>query len=144
MKRTKLIAGAFAALTLAGAAQAQAPAALEGKIVRGQDGVVLGVVERVTYRDNGAREGLAFYRDGHVALYDEMLSALSRRTEPLAVTSIRIASPDFDLAAVRRVMPKLEPARAGLTKTGYSRPAASTRASAASGSRAQSRSVTTT
>ncbi len=48
MKRTKLIAGAFAALTLAGAAQAQAPAALEGKIVRGQDGVVLGVVERVT------------------------------------------------------------------------------------------------
>ena len=53
MKRTKLIAGAFAALTLAGAAQAQAPAALEGKIVRGQDGVVLGVVERVTYRENG-------------------------------------------------------------------------------------------
>ena len=53
MKRTKLIAGAFAALTLAGAAQAQAPAALEGKIVRGQDGVVLGVVERVILRPNG-------------------------------------------------------------------------------------------
>ncbi|MGH6999411.1 MAG: hypothetical protein ACREEO_14550 [Phenylobacterium sp.] len=54
MKRTKLIVGAFAALTLAGAAQAQAPAALEGMVVRGQNGVVLGVVERVTYRDNGA------------------------------------------------------------------------------------------
>ena len=25
----------------------------------------------VVYRDSGAREGLAFYRDGHVALYDE-------------------------------------------------------------------------
>ena len=25
----------------------------------------------VAYRDNGTREGLAFYRDGHVALYDE-------------------------------------------------------------------------
>ena len=25
----------------------------------------------VVYRDSGAREGLAFYRDGHVELYDE-------------------------------------------------------------------------
>jgi len=54
MNRTKLTAAVFAALTLAGAAQAQAPSGLEGMTVRGQNGVVLGVVERVTYRDNGA------------------------------------------------------------------------------------------
>ena len=53
MKSTKLIAGAVAALSLAGAAQAQASGALEGMTVRGQNGVVLGVVERVTYRENG-------------------------------------------------------------------------------------------
>lgn len=55
MNRTKSFVAAFVAFALAGAAQAQAPASsLEGMIVRGQGGVVLGVVERVTYRDNGA------------------------------------------------------------------------------------------
>lgn len=55
MNRTKSFAAALVAVSLAGAAHAQAPASsLEGMIVRGQGGVVLGVVERVTYRDNGS------------------------------------------------------------------------------------------
>ncbi len=54
MNRTKTLVGAFVAFALAGAAHAQAPASsLEGMIVRGQGGVVLGQVERVTYRENG-------------------------------------------------------------------------------------------
>lgn len=55
MKTIKLIAAGCAALVLSAAAQAQVPASapLEGVLVRGQNGVVLGVVERVIYRANG-------------------------------------------------------------------------------------------
>jgi hypothetical protein len=53
MNRTKTFVGALVGLALAGTANAQ-PVKLEGMIVRGQGGVVLGVVERVTYRENGA------------------------------------------------------------------------------------------
>lgn len=58
MKTIKLIAAGCAALVLSAAAaqaQAQTPASppLEGVLVRGQNGVVLGVVERVIYRANG-------------------------------------------------------------------------------------------
>lgn len=53
MKSTKIVTGAVLGLLLAGAAQAQSAASLEGKVVRGQSGTVLGHVERVITRRDG-------------------------------------------------------------------------------------------
>lgn len=53
MKTTKFMAGAFVTLLLAGAATAQSTPNLEGQVVRGQSGTVLGHVEKVIYRRDG-------------------------------------------------------------------------------------------
>jgi hypothetical protein len=53
MKRMKITTGAVLGLLLAGAAQAQSAPSLEGKVVRGQSGTVLGYVERVITRRDG-------------------------------------------------------------------------------------------
>ena len=105
MKRSKLFAGAFAALTLAGAAQAQAPAALEGKIVRGQDGVVLGVVERVTYRDNGAPAQVLVRPKGPPTAGPRSLSYSALRQEGGELTA-PLTQAEFNAMPAVNVAPK--------------------------------------
>lgn len=66
MTKTKLLA-AVLALTISGAAHAQAPAELEGKPVHGQGGVLLGHVEKVILRADGTAAQVLVRPKGQMA-----------------------------------------------------------------------------
>lgn len=81
MKSSSLLVGGIAALIIAGAAQAQATAPREGQVVRGQNGVVLGEVERVIYRSNGAPAQILVRPRGPAGSGPRSLSVAAVRAE---------------------------------------------------------------
>lgn len=82
MKSSSLLVGGLAALIIAGVAQAQATSApREGQVVRGQNGVVLGEVERVIYRSNGAPAQILVRPRGPASSGPRSLSVAAVRAE---------------------------------------------------------------
>ena len=88
MKYSKTLAAAVAAFLVTGAAHAQtAPASLEGRPVRGQDGSVLGYVERVILRSDGRPAQVLVRPKGPMSAGPRSLSFAALRVEGDGLTA---------------------------------------------------------
>ncbi|MET3526912.1 hypothetical protein [Phenylobacterium koreense] len=105
MKRMKMTTGALLGLLLAGAAHAQPASSLEGKIVRGQSGTVLGYVERVITRRDGTPAQVLVRPKGPAAAGPRSLAYKSLKFEGGDLTA-PLTQAEFNAMPAVQVAPK--------------------------------------
>lgn len=106
MKYSKTLAAAVAAFLVTGAAHAQTPpSSLEGRPVRGQDGSVLGYVERVILRSDGRPAQVLVRPRGPAAGGPRSLSFAALRVEGEGLTA-PLTQAEFNAMPAVEVAPK--------------------------------------